>query len=53
MENNNREVFIPKIGWLTLPETSKILLNIIFMVDISGSMREEGRMHVVNEVFLK
>ena len=50
MGDNNKEVYTPGIGTLTQQGTGK-LLNIIFIVDISGSMRFEGRIEAVNEAF--
>lgn len=50
MGDNNKEVYTPGIGSLTQQGTGK-LLNIIFIVDISGSMRGEKRIDAVNEAF--
>ena len=47
---DNKEIYTPAIGGLTQQGTGK-LLNIIFIVDVSGSMRGEKRIDAVNEAF--
>ena len=44
------ESYTPQINSLQTNGTAK-LLNIFFVVDISGSMRTEGRIYAVNEAF--
>lgn len=44
------ETFTPQMDGMSTKGTQK-LLNIFFVVDISGSMRGEGRIHAVNEAF--
>ena len=44
------EVYTPQMGDMHTKGTAK-LLNIIFVVDVSGSMREDGRIQAVNEAF--
>jgi len=44
------EVFTPGLGTFQTKGNAK-LLNIIFIVDVSGSMRNEGRIDAVNEAF--
>ena len=44
------ETFTPQMGDMQTKGTQK-LLNIFFIVDISGSMRGEGRIDAVNEAF--
>lgn len=44
------EVYTPQMGDMHTKGTAK-LLNIIFVVDISGSMRFDGRIEAVNEAF--
>ena len=44
------EVYTQQLGGMQTKGTAK-LLNIIFVVDISGSMRAEGRIQAVNEAF--
>lgn len=46
------EVFTPQIGNMFTKGTAK-LLNMIFVVDISGSMRGHGRIQAVNDAFTK
>lgn len=46
------ETYTPQIGDMHNQRTSKIL-NIIFIVDISGSMRYDHRIEAVNEAFTK
>ena len=50
MADNMKEVYTPGIGSLAQQGTGK-LLNIIFIVDISGSMRGDHRIDAVNEAF--
>lgn len=44
------ETYTPQMGGMTTKGTQK-LLNIFFIVDISGSMRADGRIQAVNEAF--
>lgn len=44
------EIYTPQFGDLKTKGTAK-LLNMIFVVDISGSMRYDGRIEAVNEAF--
>lgn len=44
------ETYTPQMGGMSTKGTQK-LLNIFFVVDISGSMRADGRIHAVNEAF--
>lgn len=44
------ETFTPQMGGMSTKGTQK-LLNIFFVVDISGSMRGEGRINAVNDAF--
>ena len=44
------ETYTPQMGNMTTKGTSK-LFNIIFIVDVSGSMRYDGRIEAVNEAF--
>lgn len=44
------EVYTPQIGDMQIKGTAK-LLNIIFVVDVSGSMRLDHRIEAVNEAF--
>lgn len=44
------EVYTPQMGDMRTKGTAK-LLNIIFVVDVSGSMRGDGRIEAVNEAF--
>lgn len=46
----SNEIFTPQIGGMQTKGTAK-LLNIFFVVDVSGSMRAEGRIDAVNEAF--
>ena len=46
----SNEVYTPQIGGMQTKGTAK-LLNIFFVVDVSGSMRFEGRINAVNEAF--
>lgn len=46
------ETYTPSLGGMDVKGTQK-LLNIFFIVDISGSMRYEGRIDAVNEAFTK
>ena len=50
MSDNMKEIYTPDIGSLITQGTGK-LLNIIFIVDVSGSMNSEGRIDAVNEAF--
>ena len=44
------ETYTPQMGSMTTKGTAK-LFNIIFVVDVSGSMRYDGRIEAVNEAF--
>ncbi len=44
------EVYTPQLGIMQTKGTAK-LLNIIFIVDVSGSMRGYGRIQAVNDAF--
>lgn len=44
------ETYTPQMGGMSTKGTQK-LLNIFFVVDVSGSMRADGRIHAVNEAF--
>ena len=46
----SNEIYTPQIGGMQTKGTAK-LLNIFFIVDVSGSMRFEGRIEAVNEAF--
>ena len=46
----SNEIYTPQIGGMQTKGTAK-LLNIFFVVDVSGSMRAEGRIYAVNEAF--
>lgn len=46
------KTYTPQIGEMPVKSTRKIL-NIIFIVDTSGSMKYEGRIQAVNEAFTK
>ena len=46
------EAYTPQIGGIPTKGTQK-LLNMIFVVDVSGSMKGEGRIHAVNEAFTR
>ena len=46
----SNEIYTPQIGGMQT-KWAKKLLNIFFLVDVSGSMREEGRINAVNEAF--
>lgn len=46
------EDYTPQIGGMGTKGTQK-LLNMIFIVDVSGSMKAEGRIQAVNEAFTK
>lgn len=46
------EIYTTQIDGMTTKGTQK-LLNIFFIVDISGSMRADGRIDAVNEAFTK
>ena len=47
-----RETYTPSLKAMNVKGTQK-LLNIFFIVDISGSMRFEGRIDAVNEAFTR
>ena len=49
---NGVETYTPQMGKMTTQGTQK-LLNIFFIVDISGSMRFDGRIEAVNDAFVK
>ncbi len=44
------ETYTPQLGGMATKGTQK-LLNLFFVVDVSGSMRGEGRIEAVNEAF--
>ena len=46
------EVYTPQMGDMHIKETAK-LLNIIFVVDVSLSMKNEGKIDVINEIIYK
>lgn len=46
------ETYTPQMGSMSTKGTQK-LLNTFFVVDISGSMRAEGRIDAVNEAFIQ
>lgn len=46
------EGYTPQLGELKIKGTAKIL-NIFFIVDVSGSMRIDGRMDALNESFVR
>lgn len=46
------EVYTPQLGGMSTKGTQK-LLNMIFIVDVSGSMKGEGRIQAVNQAFTR
>ena len=46
----SNEIYTPQIGEMQTKGTAKVL-NIFFIVDVSGSMRAEGKIDAVNEAF--